>query len=307
MILGIKPTVDVVFKAVFGSADSIAITTDFINSFLEAAGKQKAIALTIQNPFRLGRFYGEKDAVLDISARDELEREFQLEIQVRPYADLPRRMLHNWAACYLSRLRKGEDYKALRPVISIWILEHELFRDGRWLHSFGIRDPGTETSLCEDLSIMIIELPVWRREHARERGRFSIEREADRWLYFLVEGDQLDPEATPETLAGTMVEEAVKTMAGFTRSEAARDLYRRRLEFSMEQASIKAEARQAGLAEGRAEGRVQGRVEGRIEGQAEGKNEATRAFAVKLKARGYAVSEIAELTGLAESEIAALT
>lgn len=297
MVLGIKPTVDIVFKAVFGNPERTGITLDFVNAILEQTGRRQAASLVIVNPTLPGRFHAEKDIIVDIHARDNEEREFQIEIQVRPYAAMPRRMLQNWSRCYLSRLRKGMGYEELRPVVSIWILEHDAFRDGTWLHDFAFRDRLTGLELGEDAIILVVELPAW----ARERGDLSgcgIVTELDRWLYYLWRGDEIDAAALPRWIAETPVEEAVEAMATFTKSEAARDAYWRRLEFQMEQKSIKVEAQR----EGRAEGLAEGRTEGCTEGRADEKRE----IAARMKGRGLDSRQIAELTGLSEEEIAAL-
>lgn len=65
-------------------------------------------------------------------------------------------------------------------------------------------------------------------------------------------------------------------------------------------------ARKEGRAEGLAEGRAEGRAKGRAEGRTEGSNERAKEIAVKMLSKTYPISEIAELTGLSEKEIAAL-
>ena len=61
-----------------------------------------------------------------------------------------------------------------------------------------------------------------------------------------------------------------------------------------------------GLEQGRAEGREQGRAEGREQGRAEGGKERALNSARNMLARGYEVSEIAEVTELTPEEINAL-
>jgi predicted transposase/invertase (TIGR01784 family) len=309
MRIGIKPTVDVVFKTIFGNEEHCDITASFLNAILQRAGRQAARRVSILNPVRLGQFRGDKDAVLDIRAEDEAGREFQLEVQVRAYTALPRRMLHNWASCYLSRLRKGDHYEELRPVVSIWILEGKLFRDGRWFHEFSLQECGTGMRLCDDETIFIIELPQWAAEHEVDSG-VVLENELDRWLYFLLKGEELDVGHPSEILDDLWIREALSIMAAFTKSEAARDLYRRRMEYRMEQASIRAEDRETGLAEGRVEGRAEGRAQGLAEGLTEGRTEgdsnARRDIAVKLRREGLATDLIAKATGLSTEEIESL-
>lgn len=62
-------------------------------------------------------------------------------------------------------------------------------------------------------------------------------------------------------------------------------------------------ARKEARIEGLAEGRAEGLAEGLAEGRAEGKQEKARAIALKLKARGIPLENIAEDTGLTVEEI----
>ena len=68
----------------------------------------------------------------------------------------------------------------------------------------------------------------------------------------------------------------------------------------------RAEGKAEGLAEGKAEGRAEGITEGRAEGITEGANSKAREMAAKMLAKNKPVDEIAEFTGLAESEILAI-
>ena len=69
----------------------------------------------------------------------------------------------------------------------------------------------------------------------------------------------------------------------------------------------KEEGRSEGLIEGRAEGLIEGRaeglIEGRAEGRAEGENKAKTENAQRMKAKGYPIADIAEITGLSIEEI----
>ena len=62
-------------------------------------------------------------------------------------------------------------------------------------------------------------------------------------------------------------------------------------------------AREEGLREGRESGLREGRESGLKEGREAGMKEAQERIALKLKASGMELSEIAEVTGLSEEEI----
>jgi predicted transposase/invertase (TIGR01784 family) len=287
---------------VFGSEGKPDITKSFLNSVLAHAGLRKIVSLSILNPYRPGPFRGDRDAILDVRAIDESEREFQLEIQVRPYAALPRRMLHNWASCYLSGLRKGQGYENLRPIVSIWLLERDLFAEGPWFRNFALREEIGGKILCEDQRIILIELESWASQASGAieaiPGLGAIADPLDRWLYFLSRGEEFDPARPPEALRGEEYLEAMEIMAAFTKSEAARDLYRRRLEYRLEQGSIAYEERHL-----REKALAEGRAEGRAEGITEGERKKALESARKLKQRGVEHQIIAEATGLTLEEV----
>ena len=69
MVLGIQPTVDVVFKKLFGSPEHSELTLSFVNSILPLVGKGKATSLEIINPFRLAEFQGDRE-ILYIGATE---------------------------------------------------------------------------------------------------------------------------------------------------------------------------------------------------------------------------------------------
>jgi predicted transposase/invertase (TIGR01784 family) len=107
-------------------------------------------------------------------------------------------------------------------------------------------------------------------------------------------GDEIDPSTPPEALGGREFGEAMEIMATFTKSEMARDLYRRRLDFQREQSRLEKYDRELG--------REQGLAEGRAEGRAEIQAETGR----RLKALGVDVDIIVQATGLPKEEVEGL-
>ncbi|MDP3176855.1 MAG: Rpn family recombination-promoting nuclease/putative transposase [Spirochaetaceae bacterium] len=306
MKLGIKPTVDIVFKKLLGSEEHIGLTLSFLNAVLERAGRPKAASLAILNPFRPGEFRGDKDCVLDIRARDQEGREFQIEVQVKTNAALTRRMLHYWATCYLSQLPKGREYLDHSPVISVWLIEEPLFRDGAFFHAFQPIDPATRRLLSEDFLVITLELSAWEETFgiapATSTQTASLEGSLENWLYFFSKGEDLDPDDPGPNVRGAEFQEAMEIMRTFTKSEAARYAYFKRLDYQRDRMSSEREEREKGLAEGL----IRGRAEGKAEGIAEGEQAKALETARRLKARGLAIEIIAESTGLSRDEVETL-
>ena len=69
---------------------------------------------------------------------------------------------------------------------------------------------------------------------------------------------------------------------------------------------IKKEGWAEGRVEGLAKGRVEGLAKGRVEGLVEGRREKQKEIALRLIERGFGTQEVAEISLLTLSEIAAL-
>jgi predicted transposase/invertase (TIGR01784 family) len=145
--------------------------------------------------------------------------------------------------------------------------------------------------------VVVIELSAWAAAREASGGR-TIDEGLDPWLYLLWEGDGIDSESPPEALRIGAIEEAMEIMSTFTKSEAAKDLYRRRMDFLSTQRSIEYDIRETARSEGLAEGRAEGRVAGA--------SEQARTDARRLKRLGVAVEIIAEATGLSREEVEGL-
>jgi predicted transposase/invertase (TIGR01784 family) len=202
-------------------------------------------------------------------------------MQVRRFGDLNRRMLDTWARIYSRQVKKGDAFDCHMPLISLWILEGDYFRDGRWIHAFKTIDRSSGRELCEDFLIVTIEL--------RPAGN-RIEGEANQWLYLLSMSQEIDTEAIPGFLRIPAIREAIDIMGAFTKREAERDLYERRLEYQRSESCIRREDYYKGLLVGKAEGELR----------------KAREMARALLAEGIPEAVILKTTGLLAREFEAL-
>lgn len=284
-MIEIDPRVDVVFKNLFGSPEHPRLTMSFVNCLLAMAGLPKAVQLTIQNPFQLAEFLEQKDSELDILYVDETGQQVQLEMQILKHKGLPQRMLHNWSQIYQRQLQKNLTYDKHVPVVCFWILDKVLWPDGSWLHIFQCRDEKTGCVLHEDLCIVTVELPVWTKWLGAQKS--SIIEGIAKWLYFLTKAKGMDENQLLATLEDPEFTEAIEVIKGYTTEQKRRHAYDMRENYQRIIASFKAE--------------------GFDEGKAEGKAERNFEVARTMKAKGFSVEQIAEITGLDPSEIQTLS
>ena len=81
------------------------------------------------------------------------------------------------------------------------------------------------------------------------------------------------------------------------------ELERMRIRRQQDEASALSYAEERGKKKGKREGKREGRQEGKREGKREGIQEKAIAIAKKMKAKGYNINDIIEITGLTVDDI----
>jgi predicted transposase/invertase (TIGR01784 family) len=210
----IDPTVDCVFKALLGAEENRDLLVHFLNSVLRWPVPVERVE--ILNPYNDREFETDKLTVVDVKARDATGALFQVEVQLAVPARLRTRILYTWADLYQSQLGKGDDFTALRPVVSIWLLSETLLREApSFHHHFQLCDPQRGVSFNDHLAIHVLELPKWRPPAT------GLDDE-DRWMYFFREAKGWD--RLPEALDSPPMRKAMAVLKGF--SERERDWHR---------------------------------------------------------------------------------
>ena len=224
MIPGIDPKIDIAFKKVFGSEAFRDLTASLINAVLEPAPGQRLGELELLNPYSEKMTLDDKLAILDIKARDEQGRLYNVEMQMVAMPSLPQRFLYYWSKLYSQQLTKGDDYRLLCPTISICFVNGNVFPGHDACHSrFRLLDDDGQLCLTEDLAIHVIEISKFRLRVE------ELQKPLDFWLYFLENGIELDADALPRPLDKPQICQAMEVLKMFSQNEMERELYEGRL------------------------------------------------------------------------------
>jgi predicted transposase/invertase (TIGR01784 family) len=224
MIPGIDPKVDIAFKKVFGSESWTDLTASLINAVLEPPPQQRLVEVELLNPYSEKMTLDDKVSILDIKARDDQGRLYNLEMQMLATAALVQRLLFYWSRVYSQQLSEGDDYTRLRPTISICFVNGALFGDRPEHHTlFRLLDATGQVCLTDDLVVHVIELPKFTRTLAELRTPL------DFWLYFLKNGGELDADALPDALNRPDQQKAMGVLKMLAQSDVERELYEGRL------------------------------------------------------------------------------
>ncbi|MGD0960086.1 MAG: Rpn family recombination-promoting nuclease/putative transposase [Methylomonas sp.] len=232
----INPQVDCVFKALLGAEENRNLLVHFLNAILGKELQQPIVSVDILNPYNDREFQDAKLSIVDVKAKDSLDRLYQVEIQISNFRHLSARILYNWADIYSKQLKSGQDYLLLKPTYSIWLLAEDLItNDNRYEHVYKHRDE-QGLLLNEHCTIYLLELNKYNDR--------QISSEKERWLMFFKDGENLDEAALPDWMATPEMQQAMNTLSVFSDKEHEYHLYQARQEYLREQRTREIEREQ---------------------------------------------------------------
>jgi predicted transposase/invertase (TIGR01784 family) len=272
MILGIDPTVDYAFKHLLGRESTRPILISVVDSVLNPAPGLHIKEIELLNPFNPKETLDDKLSILDIKARDQSGRQFNIEMQMLAYRYYEKRILYYGCKLHQQQLHEGEDYLRLKPTISISFLKHVLFPQvADYRLRFRLLEESHAFPFTDDLEVHTLELPKFKKSAA------ELETDLDIWLYFLRHAGKMDPDALPAALQQhPLARRAVEELKMLAQTDLERERYEARrkaqLDYNTGLKVAHMEGKEEGLAEGQMQ-RIVARKEGREEGVAEGLEE----------------------------------
>ena len=254
---GIDPTVDYAFKRLFGVPQTRDLLISLIEAVMEPPPEQRIVELDLLNPFNDRESPTDKLSILDIKARDQMGRQFNIEMQMISHAFLRERVLYYWAKFHQQQIQQGDRYQVLRPTVCICFTRGALFPNvADYRLQFMLREREREFVFSDQLAIYTVELGKFDRA-ANQLTSAPL----DRWAWFLKHGAELDAEAVPETLEAPEIYRALEELRMFSQTELERDQYEARLKWIRDEEAAHDSARMEGLQEGLADGVLIGRIQ----------------------------------------------
>ena len=224
MKLGIDPKVDYAFKFLFGNEQNTQPLIHLLHAVLNPTPEEQIAEVQILNPFSAKMAMDEKLSILDIKARDQSGRYFNVEMQMLAKPGLRQRIPYYWARLYVDQLESGQDYQLLKPTISVCFVDGVLFPAvPAYDLAFRLMDPTHGVVLTEDLAIHFFELPKFRLT-AQELAT-----PLDLWLYFLRHAEGLDPGSLPGSLQTMEIQQAMEVLTMLAQVDIQKELYEGRI------------------------------------------------------------------------------
>jgi predicted transposase/invertase (TIGR01784 family) len=278
------------FKKLFGTEFNKPLLIDFLNQLI---GPETGLIkdLTFLSTEQLGRSRTDRQAIFDIYCENEIGEKFIVELQKAKQNYFKDRSIYYSTFPIQQQAKKGEWNFKLKAVYTIGILDfvfEEDKKDDRIVYrKIQQMDVDSSRVFYDKLTYIYLEMPKFRKTEEELETHF------DKWLYVLKNLHLLTdrPKKIQERIFGQLFEQA--EIAQFSEQEYQEYenslKYYRDLKNSIDTA----------FDEGKIEGRLEGEQLGIEKGIEQGKIETARA----MKSKGLDLSIIAEVTGLAVTEI----
>ena len=240
-------------------------------------------------------------SIFDLHCVDALGRHFIVEVQLAKLTNIVNRAIFYTSQMIVAQGERGNGYHyELDPVITIVLMDFEIFKDGECIHQAKLRGKDGR-ALSDSVCLVLVEIPKFNKEAE------MLETTLDKGLYALKNIKKL--RKMPAGYEGSSFELLFQTakLARLTKEEqkmidaaqkakwdenAIREYNESQLRHGLER----------GLQEGLQQGLQQGLERGRLEGLSAKATEIAKA----MKANGLSRKIILKCSGLSEEEFAKL-
>ena len=272
---------DIIFKAFFSRKGNEKFLIDFLNSIL----KIEISKISVQEEVNLEQLSKkEKGGRLDIQAILNDGMIVNIEMQMRDLKNMEQRNDIYEAKTISRHFKRGEDYQKAEEVVSIYILNYNLFGfEDYILDTVKVLNKYREYQVNSISKEYYIELPKFRKSNPDMNNKLN------QWLAIIDDEDRGKIEMAKEK--NDVIKEAEVEITYFTASEEARYLADMRDLWESDRVSELNYEKRIAQKEGREEGRKEGIKEGKIK------------IARKLLKKKMKIDEIIEITELTREEI----
>ncbi len=282
---------DYFVRYLFTDKGSEVILLDFINSIMINAKMKTFRSVEILTPFNLKKNKNLKETIVDVKCITQNGTVVIIEIQLQINSRFPERILYYWAVNYSKLLKDGERYDELTPVISINLLNFNLDKKTKNIHScYMLYEINNKKLLTDHLQIHIIELKKFKNN--------LLSKDLNCWLNFFT-SKNVEASMSEIVREKPLMEEVHKKYNNFIKSKLMMMEYEKKEAYLYGNQIMLAEERRLGKEEGIKEG-----IEKGIErGKEEGIKETQISMARNMKKDEVDFNIISKYTGLSIEEI----
>ncbi len=283
----INPFTDMGFKRIFGQEVNKNLLIDFLNDLLE--GEKRVIDITFLDKEQLGTTADDRSCIYDIYCENENSERFIVEMQNRGHRNFKERAIYYLSRTIANQGRKGPDWMFdLKAVYGVFFMNFHLeSRQTKFRTDVSLRDMRTNEPFSDKMRFIFLDLPAFTKDEE------TCETDFERWIYVLKNMEIL--QRMPFKARKSVFEELEKIADISALSKEDQEKYEHIIKVYRDNLVTEQWAIEKGLEKGRKEGLKKGLEEGiEIERLKNARG---------MKAKGYPLEDIAQITGLSVEEI----
>ena len=298
----LDPKTDLTFKKVFGQHKNLV--KSLLNALLPLPKGMTIEEVEYASSETIPETEAKKYSIVDVRCTDNRGRQFLVEMQSFWKTFYFERTLFSAAAAFHNQLVKGASFGDLRDVYALTLVNDKAFsyrpsqgEDEEYMQEFYITNKNHQDDVRTNISLIFIELPKYKPANKGEKAM------KDLWLKFLTQIDEETDDVEPELLENEEISEALQLVRESAFTPGEMEAYRTYwLNVSTERSVMEGES-EKGREEGVEIGMKEGEKIGMEKGLEKGSRERSVEIARKMKGKGMAAEDIAEMTGLTKEEI----
>ena len=262
----IRPIIDIAFKKIFGVEENKDLLISLINSIIDE--QDQVIEIELLNPYTSQNFIKQKLAILDIKAKSQDGKIFNIEMQIGADIDYEDRALFYWSKLYNDQLERGNNYKSLSKTIGIHILNFTIMHAEEKYHNvYQIKERDNNKHYFKKFELHTIELNKFTKNSDDKLSNIipKIKTSLDQWVAFLTKSSLLQEDNLPQQLDNKNIKKALSVLNVMNLNKLESEIYEDHAKWLSTEASILLSSQTTSKAEGKIEGKIEGKMESKIE------------------------------------------
>jgi predicted transposase/invertase (TIGR01784 family) len=276
----LDPRNDLTFKKIFGRHPHLL--RSFLNAMLPLPEGSFIESLEYLPADMVPEIPLMKYSIVDVRCKDNMGRQFIVEMQLYWTTSFMQRVLFNASKAYVTQLDRSFNYKSLQPVYALTLVNDIFMPDKEeYYHHYQIVNIADTQQQIEGLEFVFVELPKFKAQDITGKKLQVL------WLRFMTGIDEDTLNVPEELLSSAEIREALENLevSAFSKSELAS--YDKYWDTVRTEKSVTSDFFEKGMEKGVEKGIEKGIL----------------TVAINAKKMGVSPAEIAEMTGLSEEDI----
>ncbi len=278
----LKPKIDLVFKALFAREESKGILHSMLSSMLDLDIPSPEDIVLVNNE-SIEMNVEDKSSRFDVRVRTSDGVHVDIEIQMQNKQNMIKRSLYYTSKLFVSQLSAGDKYDKLGRAVALNYVNFNIFADERWHHRARMLDVEDKSEMSDCLEVNFVELKKLSGITAQGMDLRLL------WAHFINAESKEEFDMLSEQ--NMQISNAVNQLGIISADSSLR------YQSEMREKSMRDQADEILYAKN------QGEQIGIIKGEQIGIAKEREQTARVMKAKGFAIEVIAEITGLCDEEI----